>query len=103
MRDLAVQVAKDGEGLSKFVTFEISGAENWAAARRIGLACANSPLLKSAIFGEDPNWGRVVMAIGKAGEAADRDKLVDLVRADTWSPATASEPPSTRRRRWRPT
>ena len=75
MRDLAVQVAKDGEGLSKFVTFEISGAENWASARRIGLACANSPLLKSAIFGEDPNWGRVVMAIGKAGEAADRDKL----------------------------
>ena len=60
---------------SKFVTFEVAGAESWAAARTIGLACANSPLLKSAIFGEDPNWGRVVMAVGKSGEAADRDKL----------------------------
>jgi glutamate N-acetyltransferase / amino-acid N-acetyltransferase len=75
MRDLAIQVAKDGEGLSKFVTFEVSGAENWAAARRIALSCANSPILKTAIAGEDPNWGRVVMAVGKSGEAADRDKL----------------------------
>jgi glutamate N-acetyltransferase/amino-acid N-acetyltransferase len=75
MRDLAIQVARDGEGLSKFVTIEISGAETWAAARTIALTCANSPILKAAIFGEDPNWGRVVMAIGKAGEAADRDKL----------------------------
>jgi glutamate N-acetyltransferase/amino-acid N-acetyltransferase len=75
MRDLAIQVAKDGEGLSKFVTVEISGAESWAAARKIALSCANSPILKAAIFGEDPNWGRVVMAIGKSGEAADRDKL----------------------------
>jgi glutamate N-acetyltransferase/amino-acid N-acetyltransferase len=75
MRDLAVQVAKDGEGLSKFVTIEIGGAESWPAARRIALCCANSPILKAAIFGEDPNWGRVVMAIGKSGEAADRDKL----------------------------
>jgi glutamate N-acetyltransferase/amino-acid N-acetyltransferase len=75
LRDLAIQVAKDGEGLSKFVTIEIGGAESWAAARRIALTCANSPILKAAIFGEDPNWGRVVMAIGKAGEAADRDKL----------------------------
>jgi glutamate N-acetyltransferase / amino-acid N-acetyltransferase len=75
MRDLAIQVAKDGEGASKFVTIEIGGAESWAAARTIALCCANSPILKAAIFGEDPNWGRVVMAIGKAGEAADRDKL----------------------------
>ena len=75
MRDLAIQVAKDGEGASKFVTIEIAGAESWAAARRIALACANSPILKAAIFGEDPNWGRVVMAIGKSGEAADRDRL----------------------------
>ena len=75
MRDLAIQVAKDGEGLSKFVTFVVEGAENVAAARRIGLSCANSPILKTAIAGEDPNWGRVVMAVGKAGEAADRDKL----------------------------
>jgi glutamate N-acetyltransferase / amino-acid N-acetyltransferase len=75
MRDLAIQVAKDGEGLSKFVTFEVSGAEDWAAARKIALACANSPILKTAIAGEDPNWGRVVMAVGKSGEAADRDRL----------------------------
>jgi glutamate N-acetyltransferase / amino-acid N-acetyltransferase len=75
LRDLAIQVARDGEGLSKFVTIEIGGAESDAAARRIALTCANSPILKAAIFGEDPNWGRVVMAIGKAGEAADRDKL----------------------------
>jgi len=75
LRDLAIQVAKDGEGMSKFVTFEIGGAESWAAARTIARACANSPIVKAAIFGEDPNWGRIVMAIGKAGEAADRDKL----------------------------
>ena len=75
MRDLAVQVAKDGEGLSKFVTFEVGGAESFAAARKIALACANSPILKVAIAGEDPNWGRVVMAVGKSGEAADRDRL----------------------------
>ncbi len=75
MRDLAIQVAKDGEGLSKFVTFEVEGAKSWAAARTIARACANSPILKTAISGEDPNWGRVVMAVGKSGEAADRDKL----------------------------
>ena len=75
MRDLAIQVAKDGEGLTKFVTFEVEGAESVAAARKIGLSCANSPILKAAIAGEDPNWGRVVMAVGKSGEAADRDKL----------------------------
>ncbi len=75
MKDLAIQVAKDGEGLSKFVTFDVKGAENWAAARTIALSCANSPILKTAIAGEDPNWGRVVMAVGKSGEAADRDKL----------------------------
>jgi glutamate N-acetyltransferase/amino-acid N-acetyltransferase len=75
MRELAIMIAKDGEGLSKFVTFEVAGAEDWAAARRIALACANSPILKTAIAGEDPNWGRVVMAVGKSGEAADRDKL----------------------------
>jgi glutamate N-acetyltransferase/amino-acid N-acetyltransferase len=75
MRDLAIQVAKDGEGISKFVTFEVEGAKSWHAARKIALACANSPILKTAIAGEDPNWGRVVMAVGKAGEAADRDNL----------------------------
>ena len=75
MRDLAIQVAKDGEGLTKFVTFEVTGAQDWWAARRIALSCANSPILKTAIAGEDPNWGRVVMAVGKSGEAANRDKL----------------------------
>ena len=75
MRDLAVQIAKDGEGLSKFVTFEVQGAKSWSAARNIARACANSPILKTAIAGGDPNWGRVVMAVGKSGEAADRDKL----------------------------
>ena len=75
MRDLAIQVAKDGEGLSKFVTIEVDGAKNWKAARTIARSCANSPILKAAIAGEDPNWGRVVMAVGKSGEAADRDKL----------------------------
>ena len=75
MCDLAMQVAKDGEGLSKFVTFNVEGAKTWAAARTIARSCANSPILKTAIAGEDPNWGRVVMAVGKSGEAADRDKL----------------------------
>lgn len=75
MRDLAIQVAKDGEGVSKFVTYEVEGAKSWKAARAIGRACANSPILKTAIAGEDPNWGRVVMAVGKSGEAANRDKL----------------------------
>lgn len=75
MRDLAIQVAKDGEGISKFVTIEVEGAKTKKAARTIGLSCANSPILKAAIAGEDPNWGRVVMAVGKAGEEADRDKL----------------------------
>jgi glutamate N-acetyltransferase/amino-acid N-acetyltransferase len=75
MHELALLVVKDGEGLSKFVTVNVAGAESDAAARRIGFAIANSPLVKTAIAGCDPNWGRVVMAVGKAGEAADRDRL----------------------------
>jgi glutamate N-acetyltransferase/amino-acid N-acetyltransferase len=75
MHELALWVVKDGEGLTKFVTVEVTGAESDAAARRIGFAIANSPLVKTAIAGGDPNWGRVVMAVGKAGEAADRDRL----------------------------
>ncbi len=75
MRELAHLIVKDGEGLTKFVTIAISGAEDHRAARRIGLSIANSPLVKTAIAGEDPNWGRIVMAIGKAGEAADRDRV----------------------------
>ncbi len=75
MLELALMVVKDGEGLTKFVTVRVEGAESDAAARRIGFAIANSPLVKTAIAGCDPNWGRVVMAVGKAGEAADRDRL----------------------------
>ena len=75
MRDLAQQIVKDGEGLSKFVTVRVTGAESDLAARRIARSIANSPLVKTAIAGEDPNWGRIVMAVGKAGEAADRDRL----------------------------
>ncbi|MBS0242986.1 MAG: bifunctional glutamate N-acetyltransferase/amino-acid acetyltransferase ArgJ, partial [Proteobacteria bacterium] len=75
LRELAIMVAKDGEGVSKFVTIEIEGAESDKAARTIGLSIANSPLVKTAIAGEDPNWGRIVMAVGKAGEAADRDHI----------------------------
>ena len=75
MVDLAHQIVRDGEGASKFVTVGVSGAESDAAARRIGLSIANSPLVKTAIAGEDANWGRIVMAVGKAGERADRDKL----------------------------
>ena len=73
--DLAHQVVKDGEGATKFVTVRVTGAESARAARRIAFAVANSPLVKTAIAGEDPNWGRIVMAVGKAGEAADRDRL----------------------------
>ena len=75
LRDLAHQVVKDGEGATKFVTVRVTGAESAAAARRIAFSIANSPLVKTAIAGEDPNWGRIVMAVGKSGEAADRDKL----------------------------
>jgi glutamate N-acetyltransferase/amino-acid N-acetyltransferase len=75
LQELAILVAKDGEGLTKFVTVRIEGAEDDRAARRIGFSIANSPLVKTAIAGADPNWGRVVMAVGKAGEAADRDRL----------------------------
>lgn len=75
MLDLAHQIVKDGEGASKFVAITVDGAEDDRAARRIAFSIANSPLVKTAIAGEDPNWGRIVMAVGKAGEAADRDKL----------------------------
>ncbi len=73
--DLARQIIQDGEGASKFVTVTVTGAASPRAARRIAFAIANSPLVKTAIAGEDANWGRVVMAVGKAGEKADRDKL----------------------------
>jgi len=73
--DLAQQVVRDGEGAQKFVAIAVSGAASARAARRIGLAIGNSPLVKTAIAGQDPNWGRIVMAVGKAGEKADRDRL----------------------------
>jgi glutamate N-acetyltransferase/amino-acid N-acetyltransferase len=73
--DLAEQVARDGEGARKLIEVEVEGAVSKASARRIAMSIANSPLVKTAIAGEDANWGRVVMAVGKAGEPADRDKL----------------------------
>ncbi|MDB5596903.1 MAG: arginine biosynthesis bifunctional protein ArgJ [Hyphomicrobiales bacterium] len=73
--DLAQQVVRDGEGCRKFVEISVEGAASPAAAKRIAMSIANSPLVKTAIAGEDANWGRVVAAVGKAGEKADRDKL----------------------------
>jgi glutamate N-acetyltransferase/amino-acid N-acetyltransferase len=73
--DLAHQVVKDGEGARKFVELTVTGADSAKAAKRIARAIANSQLVKTAIAGEDANWGRVVMAVGKSGERADRDKL----------------------------
>jgi glutamate N-acetyltransferase/amino-acid N-acetyltransferase len=75
MIELAQLIVRDGEGASKFVTIHVRGAAGGGAARRVGLAIANSPLVKTAIAGEDANWGRIVMAVGKAGEKADRDRL----------------------------
>lgn len=75
LANLAEQVARDGEGARKLVEITVEGAKTKASARRIAMSIANSPLVKTAIAGEDANWGRVVMAVGKAGEPADRDKL----------------------------
>src|SRR3954449_6766053 len=75
LADLAEQVARDGEGARKLVEIIVEGAVTKASARRIAMSVANSPLVKTAIAGEDANWGRVVMAVGKAGERADRDRL----------------------------
>ena len=75
MLDLAHQVVRDGEGATKFVEIEITGCVDDAAAKTHGMSIANSPLVKTAIAGEDPNWGRIVMAIGKSGAPADRDAL----------------------------
>ncbi|GAN78870.1 bifunctional glutamate N-acetyltransferase/amino-acid acetyltransferase ArgJ [Acidocella aminolytica] len=75
LHELALLVVRDGEGAQKFVTINVQGAVSDASAKKIGLAIANSPLVKTAIAGEDANWGRIVMAVGKAGEPADRDTL----------------------------
>jgi glutamate N-acetyltransferase/amino-acid N-acetyltransferase len=73
--DLALQVVRDGEGAQKLVRIDVTGATNPRSAKRIAMTVANSPLVKTAIAGEDANWGRIVMAVGKAGEPADRDRL----------------------------
>ena len=73
--DLALLVVRDGEGAGKLIRIDVSGAVSEASARRIALSVANSPLVKTAIAGEDANWGRIVMAVGKSGEPADRDRL----------------------------
>lgn len=75
LKDLALQVVRDGEGARKMVEITVTGAETDGAAKRIALSIANSPLVKTAIAGEDANWGRIVMAVGKSGEMADRDRL----------------------------
>jgi glutamate N-acetyltransferase/amino-acid N-acetyltransferase len=75
MLDLAHQVVRDGEGATKFVEISVTGASSDADARTHAMAIANSPLVKTAIAGEDPNWGRIVMAVGKSGAPADRDSL----------------------------
>jgi glutamate N-acetyltransferase / amino-acid N-acetyltransferase len=75
LADLSEQVARDGEGARKLVEITIEGAVSKTSARRVAMSIANSPLVKTAIAGEDANWGRVVMAVGKAGEPADRDRL----------------------------
>lgn len=100
LKDLALQVVRDGEGARKMVAVTVEGAENDAAAKRIALSIANSPLVKTAVAGEDANWGRVVMAVGKSGEMADRDRLaiwfgdvrvaVDGERDPNYSEAAAS-------------
>jgi len=77
--DLALQVIKDGEGAQKLVKIDVTGAVSAKSAKKIGMVIANSPLVKTAIAGEDANWGRIVMAVGKAGEPADRDKLAVAV------------------------
>lgn len=75
LHELALLVVRDGEGAQKFVAITVQGAVSDVSAKKIGMAIANSPLVKTAIAGEDANWGRIVMAVGKAGEPADRDRL----------------------------
>ena len=83
-RDLAQRVVRDGEGATKFIEIAVTGAHSDDSARRIGLSIANSPLVKTAIAGGDANWGRIVMAVGKAGEPADRDRL-SIGFGGTWA------------------
>ncbi len=86
MMDLAHQVIRDGEGATKFVEVRVTGAASNQDAHRVAMSIANSPLVKTAIAGQDPNWGRIVAAIGKSGAEADRDRLTirfgDIVVAE---------------------
>jgi glutamate N-acetyltransferase/amino-acid N-acetyltransferase len=100
MKDLALQIVRDGEGARKMVEINVSGAASASAAKAIAFSIANSPLVKTAVAGEDANWGRVVMAVGKAGQKAHRDRLqiwfgdirvaVDGERDPDYSEAAAS-------------
>jgi glutamate N-acetyltransferase/amino-acid N-acetyltransferase len=83
LMDLALMVARDGEGAQKLIRIDVTGAVTARSAHRIGMCIANSPLVKTAIAGEDANWGRIVMAVGKAGEPADRDRL-SIAVGGTW-------------------
>jgi glutamate N-acetyltransferase/amino-acid N-acetyltransferase len=96
MLDLAHQVVKDGEGATKFIAVEVTGAASDGDARLVAMSIANSPLVKTAIAGEDPNWGRIVMAVGKSGAKADRDQLSiwfgpHLVAENGWVAKTYTE------------
>ena len=96
MLDLAHQVVKDGEGATKFMAVEVTGAASDGDARLVAMSIANSPLVKTAIAGEDPNWGRIVMAVGKSGAKADRDRLSiwfgpHLVAENGWVAKTYTE------------
>lgn len=96
MLDLAHQVVKDGEGATKFMAVEVTGAASDGDARLVAMSIANSPLVKTAIAGEDPNWGRIVMAVGKSGAKADRDQLSiwfgpHLVAENGWVAKTYTE------------
>ncbi len=97
--DLALQVVRDGEGAQKLIRIDVTGAVSTKSAKRVAMAVANSPLVKTAIAGEDANWGRIVMAVGKAGEPADRDRCPSASAAPGWR-ATARWCRATTRRRW---
>jgi glutamate N-acetyltransferase/amino-acid N-acetyltransferase len=92
MIDLAQQIVRDGEGAEKFVTIAVTGAASAQAARRIGLAIGNSPLVKTALAGSDANWGRIVMAVGKSGEEVARDRLTVAVGGVTIAAAGGPVP-----------
>jgi glutamate N-acetyltransferase / amino-acid N-acetyltransferase len=92
MIELAQQVVKDGEGAEKFVTIEVTGAASSRAARKIALAVGNSPLVKTALAAGDANWGRIVAAVGKCGEKADRDRLAIRVGGVTIAEAGGPVP-----------